>query len=163
MPADQLTVMAPGAGSGIGKKIADNLLARPGFVDRLCDALDHALTSTLRRWDKDAKDWSIEQDTRCQLQAAFGILAHMEGEPVKRILHAQISAGKDPTDMLFQSPELVASLERRLDQAKRHHAGPGYRKPKQVQAVAVEQAPEPNTGPRGMAKAAAEDSAKPPA
>lgn len=111
--------LAPAAGEGIGKEVARILLARPGFVEAMADALHNALTAQRRTWDSGAKQWVEEPDTRSQLQAFFGCLAHMEGEPIKRVFHQHMTAGKvDPLTVLQDSPATLAAVERLLDKAK---------------------------------------------
>ncbi len=123
MENQQLT-LAPGAGSGMGKQVADDLLARPGFVKKLADALERGLGAKRSHWVSTGKGeghWEEEEDTRSQLQAAFGIMAHMEGEPVKRVIHQHLGgAGTvDPLNAMADSPELLAAARRMLEQAER--------------------------------------------
>jgi hypothetical protein len=135
---DKLEIqLAPAAGAGIGKEIAANLLARPGFVDKMADALDNALTATRRTWDSGSKQWVEEPDTRSQLQAFFGCLAHMEGEPIKRIIHQHTGDGKglDPLTALQESPALREAARRMLEKSEWRRSG---RNAKQAESVEVE-------------------------
>ncbi len=111
-----LESLAPGAGAGIGKEIAKTLLAREGFIQRMADALDNALTATRRTWDSGAKQWVEEPDTRSQLQACFGVLAHMEGEPIKRVIH-EVRKSIDASEAL-SSPAAIEAAERMIAGAK---------------------------------------------
>ena len=123
METESIT-LAPAAGAGIGKMIADELLSRPGFVTRMCDALDNGLTATRRTWDSGSKQWVEEPDTRSQLQAFFGCVAHMEGEPVKRVFHQHSSTGHiDPLEALRASPELRDAARRELEKAEWRESG----------------------------------------
>ena len=117
--ADELT-LAPGAGSGFGKLVADELLKREGFAKKLADALERGLDAVRRTWDSGSKQWVEEPDTRSQLQAAFGIMAHMEGEPVKRIIHQHLggAGAVDPLAALRESPELRQAAKRMLEKAE---------------------------------------------
>jgi hypothetical protein len=132
--------LAPAAGAGIGKEIAANLLARAGFIDKMADALDNALTATRRTWDAGSKSWIEEPDTRSQLQAFFGCLAHMEGEPIKRIIHQHTGTGKavDPLEALRESPALREATRRALDKAEWRQSGRNGKAPKQADAADIE-------------------------
>lgn len=121
--SEKTLTLAPGAGSGIGKQIADDLVARPGFVKKLADTLERALEAKRSHWVSEGKGqghWEEEEDTRSQLQAAFGILAHMEGEPVKRIIHQHLGGGGtvDPLGALIDSPELREAARRLVGKAE---------------------------------------------
>lgn len=111
--------LAPGAGSGVGKLVAAELLGRDGIIKKLADAFEAGLTATRRTWDSGAKQWVEEADTRSQLQAAFGLLAHMEGEPIKRVIHEFRKGGVDPTEAL-SSPAAIEAAERMIAGAKAH-------------------------------------------
>ena len=130
--------LAPAAGAGIGKMVADDLLARQGFAKRLADSLDRGLTATRRTWDSGAKEWVEEPDTRSQLQAAFGIFAHMEGEPIKRIIHQHMgAAGIDPLATLQDSPAAREALRKLLEKADWKHSGQaGHKRPKRIEQAA---------------------------
>lgn len=120
MPQTEYLTLAPAAGEGIGKEIARILLARPGFLEAMADALHNALTATRRTWDSGAKQWVEEPDTRSQLQAFFGCLAHMEGEPIKRIIHQHLGGRGDvnPLDALRDSPALRDAARALLNKAE---------------------------------------------
>ena len=130
--------LAPAAGAGIGKMVADDLLARKGFAKRLADSLDRGLTATRRTWDSGAKEWVEEPDTRSQLQAAFGIFAHMEGEPIKRIIHQHLgNAGVDPLATLQDSPAARDALRRLLEKSEWRTSGKqAHKRPKAIEQAA---------------------------
>ncbi len=139
----EIATLAPASGAGIGKLIAQNLFAREGFIDRMGDAIWDALGAERRVWDKEANNgrgaWEVEPDNRSRLQAFFGIVAHMEGEPVKRIIHQHLGAsGKpvDPVDALQESPALRAAVERTLAKATHRDKSPArHMRAKQADAV----------------------------
>lgn len=130
--------LAPAAGLGIGKIVADELLSRD-IGKKLADTLERGLTATTKRWIQTGKGegyWEEQQDTRSQLQAALGIMAHMVGEPVKRIIHQHLGGeGRiDPGAALADSPELAAAVERELQKARWKHSGrQDHKKPKRAQ------------------------------
>lgn len=112
--------LAPAAGSGIGKLIADALLARPEFVGLMRDALIEGLKAmTPRRWDKDTQKFIADPDCRVRIQTVALVLSHMEGEPIKRIVHQHLGMPSvDPVAAMQDSPALVAAVERALENAK---------------------------------------------
>ncbi len=112
--------LAPAAGAGIGKAIADALLAKPGFIDRMAAVIDRALVAKKQRWDRESKSFVEEDDSRIQLDAFFGVVAHMEGEPIKRIIHQHTGkgAGVDLVDYLQTSPAALDAVERIVSNAK---------------------------------------------
>jgi hypothetical protein len=133
------TTLAPMAGAGIGKLLADGLLGDPGFVALMrTTALDCLNAMAPARWDKAGNDgkgaWVRDPDMRIRAQMFFGLLAHMEGEPVKRIIHQHLGgAGTvDPLAALQESPELREAARRLMEKAefKTRHA-------KQVAAAAA--------------------------
>ncbi len=131
------TQLAPASGAGIGKAVAENLLARAGFIEVMSDALYNALTATRRTWDSGAKQWVEEPDTRSQLQAFFGIIAHMEGEPVKRVIHQHTTNGMvDPLAALQGSPAAREAMQRLLDKAAHRDLKPA-RHSKQADPIEV--------------------------
>ncbi len=131
-----IEVLAPGAGQGIGRQVAENLLAREGFVRRLADALDNGLVATRRMWDKASDDWIVEPDTRSQLQAAFGIFAHFEGDPIKRVIHELHKTGAaDPLEAMKRDPQLLEAAKELIAKAEWHKSGRAKKAPKPAQAV----------------------------
>ncbi len=117
--------LAPAAGSGMGKMLADTLLSDPEFIPLMRQtALDCLHAMTPRRWDKE-QGWVSDPDYRIRAQMFFGLMAHMEGEPVKRIIHQHLGAGGklDVGGALQDSPELAAAVERELQKARWKHSG----------------------------------------
>ncbi len=121
---DATMTLAPAAGAGIGKKVADALLAQDGFVDLMVNAMTNGLKATRSFYVKD-EGMQTEPDFKVQLQAAALIMAHMEGEPVKRIIHQHLGAGGklDVGAALTDSPELAQAVERELQKARWKHSG----------------------------------------
>lgn len=122
---NQTLALAPAAGHGIGKLVVENLLDRPGFVEKMGDVIWNALEAERRVWDKEANGgkggWVCEPDSRSQLQAFFGIIAHMEGEPIKRIVHQHLGGNgetADPLAALKDSPALREAVRRTLDKSE---------------------------------------------
>ncbi len=123
--------LAPAAGSGIGKLLAEKLLSRPDFVEHMVDAVMNGLTATRSFWVKGADGKSelvTEADSKVQLQAFALVLAHMEGEPIKRIIHEHIDAKVDPLAVLHDSPSTVEAMERLLAKAKWRDSGRNTKK-----------------------------------
>lgn len=113
--------LAPAAGAGVGKLLADALLADPDFIPLMRDAARGGLKAmTPRRWDKDSNDWIQDEDCRVRIQTLALILAHMEGEPIKRIIHQHTGASGqlDVAGALTDSPALREAMERTLRNAK---------------------------------------------
>lgn len=118
--------LAPAAGSGIGKLLADKLLAQPGFVDAMVLAVMNGLCATRSFWIKTptGPELVTEADSKVQLQAFALILSHMEGEPIKRVIHQHLTNGKvDPLAVLKDSPATREALARLLDKATFHESG----------------------------------------
>lgn len=129
--------MAPAAGAGIGKLLADRLLSEPGFMDSLVAAFANGLKATRSFYVKD-QGMRTEPDAKTQLQAAALVLAHMEGEPVKRIIHQHLGQGGqlDIMGALRESPALLAAAEREIEKAK--WKASGRRPAKKVEAAPAE-------------------------
>jgi hypothetical protein len=137
---DATMTLAPAAGAGIGKKVADALLAQDGFVDLMVNAMTNGLKATRSFYVKD-EGMQTEPDFKVQLQAAALIMAHMEGEPVKRIIHQHLGAGGklDVGAALTDSPELAQAVERELQKARWKHSGhQAHKKPKKVEPAGEE-------------------------
>lgn len=136
--------LAPAAGSGIGKSLADDLLTDPQFLPLMAKTARECLNATSQRWDKDAKCWQDVPDWRTRAQMFFGLLAHMEGEPVKRILHHHTGdAGTTEEglkDALKGSAALRDAARRMLDNAE-HHTKKPARHERRAEAVEIEAAP----------------------
>ncbi len=116
----EVMTLAPAAGSGIGKMLADALLATEGFADLMADVVRRGLVAQTRRWDPAAKDWCVEPDMRAQLQTLTLVLAHMEGEPIKRVIHQHIGNGGsiDPLAALQDSQALRDAARRLLEKSE---------------------------------------------
>ena len=111
--------LAPGAGAGIGKAIADELLKQPGFIDLMRQTAIEGLKAANKRWNIATKQMDVEPDWKVRAQWFFGLLAQMEGDPIKRIVHQHLGTGAiDPVGAMQDSPALVAAVERALENAK---------------------------------------------
>jgi hypothetical protein len=134
--------LAPAAGAGIGKMLAEDLLARPGFIREMADVIAGAIRANTRHWDRDAKEFIVEPDHKIRLQAFFGIVAHMEGEPIKRIIHQHLggSGTVDPLAALQESPALRDAAKKLLEKAEWRHSGhkPSKRPVKAAEALEVD-------------------------
>jgi hypothetical protein len=90
----------------------------------------------LRPW------WLVEPDMRTQSAMFFGLLAHMEGEPIKRIIHQHLGGEGgvvDPLAALKDSPALQAAVERTLEKAKWRTSGhQAHKRPAKTVAAEVE-------------------------
>lgn len=142
---DATLTLAPAAGAGLGKLLFDRLLADPELPKLLLDAVNCGLTAMQpRRWDKDSQQWITDPDARTRMQTVVMLLAQAEGEPVKRIIHQHIGAGKiDLGGALADSPELQAAMERELQKARWQHSGnQAHKRPRKTAAeVIVPEAP----------------------
>ena len=138
MSAEPLT-LAPAAGTGIGKMLADALLATDGFAELMADVVRRGLVAETRRWDPAAKDWCVEPDMRSQLQTLTLVLAHMEGEPIKRIIHQHLGNGGtiDPLAALQDSPALRDAARRLLEKSEFKDRHKRSKAEKRVEAVEV--------------------------
>lgn len=132
--------LAPAAGTGVGKLLADTLLARPDFVESLAAAVMGGLTATRSYYDGAAKRHVTEPDARVQVQTVGLVLAHMEGEPIKRIIHQHIGpeGGVDVLGALRDSPALQTALERALEKARFRDRPNRGRRPAEKQAEPVD-------------------------
>lgn len=113
--------LAPASGSGIGKMLADALLADPDFLPLMKGAALGGLRAQRSYYDKGAGGVVTEPDHRVQIQTVALLLAHMEGEPIKRIIHQHLGgdgSAIDPLGALRDSPALMAAVERELAKAK---------------------------------------------
>lgn len=125
MATEQIS-LAPAAGSGIGKLLADKLLAHPDFVDLMVATIINGLKATRSYWTGKGESAELitEADSKTQLQAFALVLAHMEGEPIKRVIHQHINSGAiDPLATLKDSPATRDALRRLLDKAVFHESG----------------------------------------
>lgn len=146
----QTLSLAPAAGAGMGKLLADLLLADPEFIPLMRQtAIDCLHAMAPRRWDKESGDWIADPDMRTRAQMFFGLMAHMEGEPVKRIIHQHLGAdGKlDLRGALQDSPELAAAVAAELEKAKWRTSGhQASKRPRKAEPVV-----EGEAGPAGAA------------
>ena len=135
METNQIS-LAPAAGAGIGKALADELLKDAAFVPLMRQtALDCLHAMAPRRWDKESDTWICDPDYRVRAQMFFGLLAHMEGEPVKRIIHQHLGgAGTvDPLGALRESEALRDAAKAMLEKAEWRTSGrKAYKVPKQA-------------------------------
>lgn len=110
--------LAPGAGTGIGKEVAAALLKREAIAEDMAAALVRALTAKRRTWCSTSKMHIEEDDTRSQLQAVFGILAHLEGDPVRRTIHEHVDGRKiDHMQAVQSSPAMRRAAQHVIDKA----------------------------------------------
>jgi hypothetical protein len=127
MLAQTEMTLAPAAGAGVGKILADQLLADPEFIPLMIEAAKGGLGATRSFWcGKGAAGYlETEPDFRTRIQTFALLLAHMEGEPVKRIIHQHLggSGQVDPLKALQESPELLEAVARTLEKAKWKTAG----------------------------------------
>jgi hypothetical protein len=119
--------MAPAAGAGIGKYIADEVMKR-GMAVKMVDAVERALEC--QRSFRSGQDIITEPDCKTQLAAVIWLTAHMVGEPVKRHLHEHlIGAEIDVQTALRESPGTMRAMERAIEKAKfrdrKKKPGPG--------------------------------------
>lgn len=126
-PDSEMAQLAPAAGAGIGKVLADRLIADPTFVDAMVDAAMSGLRATRSYWQGKGENAQLvtEPDSKVQLQAFALILAHMEGEPIKRVIHQHLGGeGKvDPLAALKESPALREAARGLLDKAEWRTSG----------------------------------------
>ena len=115
------TTLAPAAGSGIGKELADRLLKRDDFISAMETAAMEGLKAVHpRRWDPASKSWGEpEPDHKTRIATLFGLLAQMEGEPVKRILHiGTVGSPVDPMQAMQESPALLRGMQHLVNKAQ---------------------------------------------
>lgn len=137
----EIASLAPAAGAGIGKLIADRLLADPEFMQLMQDAITNALRATVRHWDREAKRFEVDPDFKTQLSAFSLVMAHMEGEPVKRIIHQHLggAGAPDPLEALRESPALRDAAKALLEKAEWRTSGQkAHKKPKKAEPAAIE-------------------------
>lgn len=116
----ELAQLAPSAGTGIGKLWADVLLRDPtAFAEAMCGVVERGFKAKKRVWDAGAKDWSEEEDCKTQIATLALVLSHLEGDPIKRIVHQHLGIGPtDPVSAIRENPALAAGLEKALANAK---------------------------------------------
>lgn len=106
--------LAPAAGAGIGKVIAERLTRDPEFVPAMIEAAMGGLRAERTVWEKSSDGKSnvstTEPDHKTRIATFFGLLAHMEGEPIKRQIVQHIGADGSPLNpeaALTESPALL--------------------------------------------------------
>jgi len=120
-----LSALAPAAGTGIGAQIAAGFLARGDWLALCVDALVAALQANCKVYDKANNCLVTYPDGRTRLEAVHKIWSHLEGEPVKRIIH-EVRRGRDAEslqDDLARSPALREAAAEMLAAAERQAAG----------------------------------------
>ena len=148
MQPENLT-LAPASGSGIGKILADTLLADPDFVPAMVAAAKGGLKAERSYYDKGAGAVVTEPDERVRIQTLALLLAHMEGEPIKRIIHQHLggTGSVDPLAALQESPALREAAARMLEKAEWRTSGnKAHKRPKPAKIVDAEPT---NQGPAG--------------
>lgn len=133
--------LAPAAGAGVGKLVADELLADPGFVPAMKAAFMGALRAEVHYYDREAKEWCSRPDDRIRLQAVMGCLAHMEGEPIKRVVHEHLSNSGvlDVAGALRESPALVEAVQREIEKAQWRTSGfQPHKRPRKVEPATLD-------------------------
>ena len=137
--ADPIIEMAPAAGQGIMKKVADYLLAQPEFIEQMGQVIIRGLSAKTRYWDPAEKSWLIMDDCKTQVQTFTVCVANMEGEPIKRILHQHIGTGAiDPLAAMQESPALREAARAMLEKADWRTSGKqDYKVPKKAQPAKV--------------------------
>lgn len=138
--SESTLTLAPGAGSGVGAKLAEALLADPEFLPAMVEAARGGLQATRSFWAGagGTGHLEVEPDFRVRVQTLALVLAHMEGEPVKRIIHEFKKGGVDPLEAL-DSPAAVDAAERMIAGARAKLRRQGVKVgPKQVTEAALE-------------------------
>ena len=120
-PQKTLLRLAPGAGEGVGRLVADKLTAEPDFAQRMVEAVMVGLVAESRCYDMGKREMMTYPDCKTRLAAFNAAMAHLVGEPVKRIQVLQVAAGGE-TDAermgrLLQSPAVRESLQAALNKA----------------------------------------------
>lgn len=146
MTHEMTAQLAPAAGSGIGKILFERLMAEADFVDLLVAALRSGLQANFpRRWDKETESWQADPDAKTRVHTVLAIVAHAEGEPVKRIIHQHLHNGKlDTLSALRESPALLAAVEREVEKARWRESGhqahkrPGHQAPSSAPPIEIE-------------------------
>lgn len=133
--------LAPMAGAGIGKMLADELLKDPEFVPLMRSVALGCLRAVTHRFIMERKETIEVPDFKIQAQMFFGLLAHMEGEPVKRIIHQHLggSGAIDPLSALQESPALREAAKRLIEKSEWRTSGnKASKRPKSVEQEAAE-------------------------
>jgi hypothetical protein len=114
--------LSPAAGVGIGRLLADKLCADPDFVPAMLEAAKGALKADRTVWEKGpggVNTSTTEADHKTRLQAFALLLAHMEGEPIRRqvVQHLGLGETVDPEAALQASPALRKAAQHLIDRA----------------------------------------------
>ena len=107
--------LTPAAGSGIGRKFATALVSDDELVKHMKAAAMDGLQATTGHFDK-AVGWVETPDFKTRLAALFGILSHLEGDPLKRVLHQH--SGLPAVNFNEMSPATIAAAEREIAKTK---------------------------------------------
>ncbi len=114
--------LAPAAGAGIGKVLAERLLADPEFLPAMISAAMEGLKANHPpRWEPASRTWGDPTpDYKTRTATLFGLLAHMEGEPIKRIVHAHLGGEGpvDPLQAMQESPALLRAAQHLVNKAQ---------------------------------------------
>lgn len=131
--------LAPAAGSGIGKLLAAALLAKPDLVSGMVAVIDRGFNAQKRFWNQQDKCWECDADGPTQIKTLALVLAHMEGEPIKRIIHQHLggTGAIDPLAALQESPALRDAARRLLEKADWRTSGHQAHKRPEKSAPAV--------------------------
>lgn len=102
----------------------------------MVNAAQGGLEATRSFWCGKGADGYLERepDWRVRTQTLALLLAHMEGEPVKRIIHQHLGTGEiDPLGALQDSPELADRVRKLLEKAEWKTSGKSaHKRPKPV-------------------------------
>lgn len=131
---NETLALAPAAGAGIGRLIAQELLSRPEFIRDIADAFKNGLNAKTRIFNIVTKKWDEFPDARVQIHAAVAILSHFEGDPVKRVIHQHLGTDGenfDPVKAVRASPALAEAMQRVLRNAAHVPGTPREIKPVQ--------------------------------
>jgi hypothetical protein len=123
---EAIRALAPAAGTGVGSALAQRFFGRPDWLDKLEASLINALGAEHRVYGGKGVGIITYPDGKTQLAAVLGLMSHMDGEPVKRIIH-EVRRGRDAEslqDELTRSPALREAAREMLDAAEKS-AGSG--------------------------------------
>lgn len=126
LPSAEPSALAPAAGAGVGKLVAEKLLSDPEFIPLMIKAAKGGLEASRSFYDKGAGGCVTEPDYRVRVQTLALLLAHMEGEPIKRVIHEiRKGVGGAPDEMLAESPAAIEAAKRMIAgaEARRRKAG----------------------------------------
>lgn len=128
MPPDSnaQVALAPAAGVGFGKVVADALLAHPDFAGKMVAAILDGLVAVSRYFDMSAKKMVEVPDFKTRIATFRMVMDHLEGEPIKRIVtqHLNEPGAEKTLEARLMSPALRAELRKQLEDAERVSAKP---------------------------------------